>query len=132
MVAIISGTIFLGPELSRNEDYIDASINFTVALFTGVAKLKQWSPWLRWLGQYYVPELKALREYRKKAQTFLAPVIQERLQLMKDGAELPEDMLQWMLNKRTEYGISEDDMAELQLSLSVAAIHTTTATVTLA
>ncbi len=132
VVAIISGTIFLGPDLCRREEYLHASINFTVALFTAISKLKRWPSWTRWIGQYFVPELRLVFEHRKKARQFLAPVIKERRRMMAAGEDLPDDMLQWMLNKSDEFKVSDATMADLQLSLSLAAIHTTTFTTTLA
>ena len=51
---------------------------------------------------------------------------------MREGLEVPDDMLQWMLAKSDQYGLDDDDMSEIQLNLSLAAIHTTTATTTLA
>lgn len=122
----------MGPELCRKEEYIHASINYTVDLFHAISELKKWSPWTRFIGQYFVPELKTVFEHRKKAKQFLAPIIHERRQLMARGEELPDDMLQWMLNKSTAEDLSDADLAKLQLGLSLAAIHTTTLTTTLA
>ena len=39
IVAIISGNIFLGPDLCRSESYLHHSINYTVDLFTAISKL---------------------------------------------------------------------------------------------
>jgi cytochrome P450 len=131
MVAIISGNIFLGPELCRREEWVNSSITYTVDLFTAIGKLKQWKPWTRPIGQYFIPELKSVHEHRKKAREFLAPIIKERRELMKMGEQLPDDMLQWMLNKSAEYNLNDEDMSEIQLNLSLASIHTTTVTTTL-
>lgn len=132
MVAIVSGRIFLGSELCRKEEYIHASINYTIDVFRAISELKKWSPWTRFIGQYFVPELKTVFEHRRKAQEFLSPIIHERRQLMAKGEELPDDMLQWMLNKSTEDELPDTALANLQLGLSLAAIHTTTLTTTLA
>jgi cytochrome P450 len=90
------------------------------------------SKWTRPIGQYFIPELKRVFEHRKKAREFLKPVIEERRRLMREGLEVPDDMLQWMLAKSEQFGLTDDDMSELQLNLSLAAIHTTTMTLTLA
>lgn len=132
IVAIISGNIFLGPDLCRSESYLHHSIHYTVDLFTAISKLSQWQWWTRPIGQYFIPELKNVFEHRRKAREFLLPVIQERRRLMREGLEVPDDMLQWMLAKSDDYGLTDDDMSEVQLNLSLAAIHTTTATITLA
>jgi cytochrome P450 len=132
MVAIISGNVFLGPELCRREEWVVSAITYTVDLFTAIGKLKQWSPWTRPIGQYFIPELKSVREHRRKARAFLAPIIAERRKLMSEGKELPDDMLQWMMNKTAEFGLRDDELSLIQLNLSLAAIHTTTVTTTLA
>jgi cytochrome P450 len=128
MVAIISGSIFLGPDLCRRDEWVTPAITYTVDTFTAISKLKQWKSWTRPIGQYFIPELKSVREHRRKAKEFLAPVIQERRQMMREGKELPDDMLQWMMNKTEDFALSDDDLAVIQLNLSLAAIHTTTLT----
>lgn len=130
IVAIVSGRIFLGPDLCRREEYIYASTMYTVDLFKAVGKLKSWHSSLRPIAQYFIPELKTVFEHRRKAREFLFPIIRERKEAMKNGSELEDDMLQWMLNKAESNGVSDDRLAELQLSLSLAAIHTTTMAVT--
>lgn len=132
IVAIVSGNIFLGPELCRREEWVNSAITYTVDMFTGIGKLKQWSPWTRFIGQYYVPELKSVSEHRRKCREFLAPVIAERRQQMKKGAQMPDDMLQWMMNKSADYKLVDDELSLIILNLSLAAIHTTTLTTTLA
>ncbi|KAK6834495.1 hypothetical protein PG987_009189 [Apiospora arundinis] len=120
----------LRPDLCRREEYIYASTMYTVDLFKAVGKLKSWHSSLRPIAQYFIPELKTVFEHRRKAREFLFPIIRERKEAMKNGSELEDDMLQWMLNKAESNGVSDDRLAELQLSLSLAAIHTTTMAVT--
>lgn len=132
IVAIVSGNIFLGPQLCRTDEWVNSTITYTVDLFGSIGKLKQWRPWTRPIGQYFIPELKSVHEHRRKARAFLAPVIAERRELMKGGKELPDDMLQWMMNKTAEFNLSDDDLSVIQLNLSLAAIHTTTITTVLA
>lgn len=131
IVAIVSGSIFIGSELCRSPDYIKSSIGYTLDFLDAVTKLKQWNKRWRWIGRYFTPEVDKLFEERKKAHNFLKPVIAQRRAAMKAGQEMPDDSLQWMLNKVDEYGLSDEALAETQLNLSMAAIHTTTLTVTL-
>ncbi|KAF7540178.1 hypothetical protein G7054_g1529 [Neopestalotiopsis clavispora] len=128
IVAIVSGNIFLGPELCRREEWVNSAITYTVDLFTAIGKLKQWSPWTRFIGQYYIPELKSVDKHRRKCREFLAPVIAERRQQMKQGGEMPDDMLQWMMQKTGDFKLSDDELSLIILNLSLAAIHTTTIT----
>lgn len=48
---------------------------------------------------------------------------------MKKGQEGPDDLLQWMIRKAPTYNMSDQDLAQMQLTLSMAAIHTTTLSV---
>ncbi|ORY59096.1 ent-kaurene oxidase [Pseudomassariella vexata] len=132
IVAIVSGRIFLGPELCREEAWLHHAIHFTVDVFRAITKLKQWHPLLRPIGQYFIPELRGVAEHRRKAQEFLKPVILQRREMMRQGGPLPDDMLQWMLNKAEESNVGDNGMSEMLLGLSLAAIHTTTMTTTLA
>ncbi|KAI1776976.1 cytochrome P450 [Hypoxylon cercidicola] len=131
VVAKISGAIFIGPELCRSEDYLNASIGYTLDFVNAVAKLKQWNKRWRWIGRYFTPEVDKLFSERQKAHKFLNPVIEKRRAAMKAGKDLPDDMLQWMLSKVDEFSLTDDAIAETQLNVSMAAIHTTTLTVTM-
>ncbi|KAI1380203.1 cytochrome P450 [Hypoxylon crocopeplum] len=131
IVGIVSGTIFIGPELSHSEDYLRASIGFTLDFVNAATKLKKWNRRWRWIGQYFTPEVRELFANRDKARDFLRPVLEKRRAAMKAGEEMPDDNLQWMLNKVEEFGLTDNDMAEIQLNLSMAAIHSTTMSVTL-
>ncbi|KAI1632917.1 ent-kaurene oxidase [Biscogniauxia mediterranea] len=131
IVATVSGAIFIGPDLCRSEEYLKASMNYTLDFINAVSKLKQWRPWMRWFGRYFTPEVDNLFAERKKAHMFLEPIIKERRAAMKAGEELPDDTLQWMINKAGEFKISDEKLAEIQLNLSMAAIHTTTLTLTM-
>lgn len=126
IIATVSGSVFIGSELCRREEYLHASINYTVDAFRAIGKLKKWHKLLRPVGQYFTPELKKIAEHRQAARKFLIPVISQRRALMADGGELPDDMLQWMMNKAEKLNISDIQLADAQLSLSMAAIHTTT------
>lgn len=131
IVAIVSGHIFLGPDLCRREEYLHASINYTVDVFAAVRALKKWPSIIRPIARYFTPQLKGIRDHEERAKQFLIPIIQQRKELMKTGQEVPDDMLQWTLNKSESFNAQEDaKIATLQLTLSMAAIHTTTMTAT--
>ncbi|KAF3018970.1 hypothetical protein E8E14_012227 [Neopestalotiopsis sp. 37M] len=106
IVAIASGNIFLGPELCRSENWIVPATMYTVDLFTAIGKLKQWRKWTRPIGQYFIPEIKSLHQHRRKAVAWLSPIVAERRRMMEKGHELPDDMLQWMMNKSADYDMT--------------------------
>jgi hypothetical protein len=107
------------------------SIRYTVDAFSGIFRLKTWRKWLRPIGVYFVPEMKIIEDHRRRVKKFLGPIIRERREMMTKGGEVPDDLLQWTLNKSSKFPEeirNDDDVAMMQLRLSLAAIHTTSTT----
>lgn len=128
MISVISGRIFLGPELNRRKEYLHASINYTVDAFAATNAIRGWPQWLRPIVKFFIPEIDKIAEHRRLARDFLLPVITERQAQMTAGdTEMPDDMLQWMMAKAEKFNSNDPEkLVEIQLILSVAAIHTTT------
>ncbi|KAI5867197.1 ent-kaurene oxidase [Durotheca rogersii] len=134
-VARLSGRVFVGPALSRAEEWLDVSINFAVTAFIAVTKLQLFPPWMRPAARRLVPELGAIQRDLERARAMLAPVIERRLHLERQQQdfgdddydyEKPDDFVQWLLDalpadQKTDYRAQ----AKLQLLLSAASIHTT-------
>jgi hypothetical protein len=133
IIAIVSGYIFLGPELCRNEEYMRLSCGYTVDAFTCVMILRALPTWVRGIAKWFIPHYYRIGDYRKRVRNFLVPIIKERRDaLSKPGYEAPDDLLQWTINKASRFDEikSDDDIAQMQLRLSLAAIHTTSTTTT--
>lgn len=135
VVAIVSGFVFMGDPLCLDEGYIHSAIRFTMDVDRASLALKKWPAVLRPFMQYRIPELRTLQEHKRRAYAFLKPVIRERkrlLQLKREGDEtiqLPDDALQWAIEQADDFNLkTEEELAFLQLELSLAAIHTTTNT----
>ncbi|KAL2135133.1 hypothetical protein VTI74DRAFT_9726 [Chaetomium olivicolor] len=129
IVALVSGRIFIGSELSRSEEYLDAAINYTLELMAARRALDRVRPWLRPFLGYRIPEVKKLDQRLIQADKFLQPIVAAR-RAMKDGNK-PDDMLQWLMDgqgKFKEY--STEELARIQLAISFVAILTTTLTAT--
>lgn len=127
IVAMVSGRIFVGPELCRNEKYLDAAINYTVDVMVAVYMVGLVPLWLRPVLAPRLPYVKKVAQRVEEADEFLRPLVKKRKEAPGDSdAETPEDMLQWIINS---HGDADDkDIAKLQLNVSMAAIHTTTLT----
>ncbi|KAF2017328.1 cytochrome P450 monooxygenase-like protein [Aaosphaeria arxii CBS 175.79] len=132
IVAKVSGRVFVGPELCRDQDYLDSGINYTMELIGAQQAIKLMHPWLRPFLASRLPQVKNLRRREKLAKQFLEPVVQARRNAEKDpDYEKPDDLLQWFLNRTNDYGIdSTAYIAQMQLGTIFAAIHTTTLTTT--
>lgn len=133
IVAKVSGRIFIGPELCHAEDYIDASINYTVEVMNAVREINSLN-WFRDLRAPYLPSVRRLDRRVEQALNFLQPVVQERVNAAKNDPEWerPDDMLQWVMDSLVKEGkkVNVENIARLQLGLSFAAIHTTTLSTT--
>ncbi|CAK7235002.1 hypothetical protein SBRCBS47491_009142 [Sporothrix bragantina] len=129
MVAIISGHVFVGPELCRRPEYLDAAVNFTTDITVAVPIVKRWTKIIRPLAKYFEPQLAKVQAHRERMRDFLTPVIAERKAMKARGETMPEDTLQWMLDKTEAEGITDaTELTNMQLLLTMAAIHTTTLT----
>ncbi|KAF2116783.1 cytochrome P450 monooxygenase-like protein [Lophiotrema nucula] len=129
IIAKVSGRVFVGPELCRNQDYLDAGINYTMELIAAQREIKKVRPMLRPFLAPRLPEVKRLRKREEEAKVLLEPIVQARLDaLKKPGFEKPDDMLQWFINRGE--GADLHKLAKLQLGVIFAAIHTTSLTVT--
>ncbi|KAK4247459.1 cytochrome P450 [Corynascus novoguineensis] len=129
IVALVSGRVFIGEELSRSEEYLDAAINYTVELMEARRAVDEMAPWKRPFLANRLPQVKRLDERLAQADRFLRPVVASRRQL--PDSERPDDMLQWIMSGQEKFRqYSTEELARLQLGISFAAIHTTSVTAT--
>ncbi|KAI4602581.1 hypothetical protein KJ359_007796 [Pestalotiopsis sp. 9143b] len=127
IVGMVSGRMFIGPELSRTEEYLDAAINYTMEVMTAQRAVVNMNPWLRPFLASRLPEIKKLEKRKREAYNFLMPVIEARKQAFQDSKnDGPDDMLQWLIRNSPKFtDAHSQNLAEVQLGLSFAAIHTT-------
>jgi cytochrome P450 len=132
IVAMVSGRVFVGPELCRDEAYLDASINYTTDLMIAVHVVALVPKFLRSLISPHLPPVKKLQQRIREADEFLRPIVAKRIEAAKQpGYEKPDDMLQWIIESQKKFGDKGDkELAKMQLGISFAAIHTTTLTTT--
>lgn len=129
IVALVSGRVFIGAELSRSEDYLGAAINYTIEMMQAVEALDRMRPWLRPILGNRLPEVKKLDQRLALADKFMRPVVAARRQMQ--DSEKPDDMLQWLMDGQDKFKqYTTEELARVQLGLSFAAIHTTTLTST--
>lgn len=131
IIAKVSGSVFVGPEISSHPDYLDAACMYPVDLFNVVTAVKNINPWLKPFLAPRTPEVLTLRKREQQAKNVLRPIIEQRIAAKAKDPQWkePEDVLQWIIN-RGNGKISIDDIVSGQLTLIFAAIHTTSTTVT--
>ncbi|KAJ0340086.1 hypothetical protein COL922a_003722 [Colletotrichum nupharicola] len=134
IIAMASGRVFIGPELCRDERYIDASINYTIDLMTAVHVVAFLPGPLRPILARFLPQVKQLNRRIAEAEGVFRPIVDARKQAKAAGGDdyqEPDDMLQWMMNAQAKFGQSTNrQLAQNQLGISFAAIHTTSLTTT--
>lgn len=132
IVARVSTLVFLGEEASRNEEWLDVAVSYTVNLVQAAQKLRAVPSLLRPIVQWWTPELQLCRQQVAKAREIINPMVQDRLRRKASGeiTEKTADMISWVDDKAKAKGV-EIDFAGLQLMFAVAALHTTTETLSL-
>ncbi|ROV91649.1 hypothetical protein VSDG_07942 [Cytospora chrysosperma] len=134
IVAKVSGRVFIGPELCRSEEYIDAAINYTKDVMGATRAINVLKPWLRPFKAANLPQVKALHQREQTASKFMTPIIEQRLKSEKEDPDYqkPDDLLQWLMDGgQSKFGQQGTQaLALIQLGLTFAAIHTTTLTAT--
>ncbi|KAF7554485.1 hypothetical protein G7046_g6810 [Stylonectria norvegica] len=127
-VARISGRAFVGTSISRQEQWMDTSMNYAVHVFTACVKLQFLPVWTRPVGQFFVSELRQIQRDIRVAKEMLKPVIEQRLRDLESPKSENEsdDFIQWLMEALpAEEKGDVQTQAELQLILAAASIHTT-------
>ncbi|EPS45168.1 hypothetical protein H072_832 [Dactylellina haptotyla CBS 200.50] len=125
VVARTSHRVFIGEELCREEEYLDASIKYAVGIFP-TSMLLNCFP--KVLGPIFSIPLKLIR---RKARKHLEPVILKRIAAIRNNvpeAERPNDLMQWLIEASLARGggfATVDAIACRVLTVAFAAIHTT-------
>ncbi|PBK63983.1 cytochrome P450 [Armillaria solidipes] len=135
IVCRASNRMFVGLPLCRNPEYIKLNINYTIELVTFVCIINLLPTVLKMiLSPIFTP----LKRATAKAEKFLGETIRERMHQQdvygKDWPGKPNDLVSWLLD--ITYGDdkrrSVKDHCTRVLHLNMAAIHTTTMTLTTA
>jgi len=82
IVALLSGRVFVGLPLCRNEQWIETTISYTRDAFTVAATVKKLSPISRYFFASSLPEVQRIKEHRTNGAKLLKPLLDERLTAM--------------------------------------------------
>ncbi|KAJ4357136.1 uncharacterized protein N0V89_001711 [Didymosphaeria variabile] len=128
-VAQVSARLFVGAELCRDPRWLKCSQTAAIAAFATISAMKRFPAWLRPMAQYFVPEKVQLEKARAEAIRILREDSAHKV--TKSSGEGKEDYLvTWIEKKNAAWAKDFVAQANLQLELSVAAIHTTTMALT--
>jgi cytochrome P450 len=129
LVARLSSRVFLGLPLCRNRRWLDIAKNYTVDSFAGSQLLRKSPAIIRPIMYWFNPHCTRLRAQVRDARKLIMPEVEKRKaraqKALEAGLKPPKtaDSIGWMY----EIARGRDvDYVAAQLSLAVAAIHTTT------
>lgn len=130
-VSRMSARIFVGPELCRNKDWLYLSVHYTENLGWTRNLLRLFPKFTRPIAARCMPTYWGIYSNLRAAQRLLRPLIDGRRQSMKDPDwKKPNDALQWMLDDARPDEAHPNDIAHREVILAMAAIHTTSISVT--
>lgn len=108
------------------------AINYTMESAQAFTAISRLTPSERDARAVDLPETKALRDRRVKSKALIKPVVEARKNAMRADADFQklDDVMQWILDsEQAKSGeIDDDELTEIQLGLTFAAMHTTSMT----
>ncbi|KAI0423423.1 cytochrome P450 monooxygenase [Xylaria sp. FL1042] len=127
----MSSRVFLGEELSRNDDWLHIMSNYTVDVFIAGTTLSAYNKNLRPYIGWLFPECRRIKDYYWRARNLIEPIMKNRENLKRaalaEGQPEPvfNDALEWLVqeSKKQKSGY---DVATFQLIISLVATNTTT------
>ncbi|KAL3961322.1 hypothetical protein ACCO45_002845 [Purpureocillium lilacinum] len=100
IASIMSGRAFVGLPLSRQEEWVEATVDYTAGVSRAWLILRL-IPWpIRFFVAPFLPQVKALKQQRSINEQKLAPVIAEKRSGAKKDKGIPGgDMLEWFISQ---------------------------------
>jgi hypothetical protein len=128
-VARISSLIFLGESFMNNPQWQQISVMYTVDAYYAAKALNNWPAPLRPIVHWFLPECRKIRSEVKLAKQLVTPEVARRRKELAENGGKPRrkvlDSVDWFTASAKG---KEFDFANAELSLAMAAIHTTTNT----
>ena len=77
LVSLLSGRIFVGLPLSRQSEWIQSSINYTMGAIQVRREVQAWNPILRPIVAPFLPSVKRINRLLKQSKTWMDPFVKE-------------------------------------------------------
>ena len=113
VVALLSGRIFVGRPLSRNDEWIDATINYTMDCVKARAAIARWPVYMRTIVAPFLPEIRSVKQYNARGAKLLDPILRSTLEKVHSEKKSLDDddeqgtFISWML-KHTAKNLKDD------------------------
>ncbi|RWA03662.1 hypothetical protein EKO27_g11441 [Xylaria grammica] len=131
LVARMSARIFVGEPACRDPEWIRVCLDFTIDAFTTAFLIRMFPPWMRPFVAWFVPARNRLKHHRAKAAKVVGDKMEkhrEYMQRKKNGEntdDYEETLLDWMIEEANEEEATLEEMANRQLIMTLASVHTT-------
>jgi cytochrome P450 len=127
IIALVSGRIFVGPELNRNDEYVSTLVGFAVRNMMVTTSMRKYPAWLRPLAEHWDANVKKVNESIEVMGRLIEPLVEARHGSGKEH----NDMLAWAMaccppDRSTDLRWQ----AMYMLQIGTASIHVTSTTVT--
>ncbi|KAK8011860.1 hypothetical protein PG989_000120 [Apiospora arundinis] len=127
VVTRMSSRIFMGEELCNDEEWIRESAQYVSVAFKGIFELSQWPRLMRPVVHWFLPRFIEIRRRLQRCRNVLQPHIDRRLAVKAAAAERGEpspynDSIEWFARELRP----GHDPTNMQLALTLVAVHTTT------
>ncbi|KAI5891180.1 cytochrome P450 [Schizophyllum commune H4-8] len=119
-----SNRVFVGSPLCRDERFTNLCVGYSEEVVKVAAVLNMLPVWLK----PFAARCFGIRRYHREAATLLKPLIEER-RAAQEGTKR-NDILQWLVDRASAEESDTESLARRVLTLSFAALHTTTLTFT--
>lgn len=130
VVAMAAGTILVGNELSRTDEWINGTKRYVHAAMGAGTALRQWSWFLRPFVYLRTPALQGLGRTKKMMEDALMPIVEERQRRAREPdweQNKPDDYLQWYMDHPMEWDLP---LVDVVLGVGMASLNSTSVATT--
>ncbi|KAK2459330.1 hypothetical protein APHAL10511_008655 [Amanita phalloides] len=113
-----TNSVFVGPTLCRNADFVDLTVHFAVEVFN-IGQILHFTP--PFLRQFVANRFTGLPALIARSLKHLQPLIRERRRLLSEStSDKPNDFLTLLIERREE---GDEELARRMLALYLSAMH---------
>lgn len=128
--ARLSARTLVGPSLSRNEQWLDISVNYVENLFRTIVILRHFPTWVHPFLYRLLPSFWRCNAYIRSAKALLGPKIDDLLRKgeLKSWTPAQDDdssVLAWLADAAKGKDRNPDVLAHVEVLLALASVHTT-------
>ncbi|KAI0099187.1 cytochrome P450 [Nemania sp. FL0031] len=129
VIAGVTSRVLIGLPISRDIEWLDVAMGYTLDVFQVSTALRPYPPILRSFVAPWLESTRRLKGHIQTANKCLANVFADRMR-KGNGVEKPLDMIQWMVDS-AQGGDRKPEVLVLKLLfLTLAAVHTSTMSAT--